>query len=80
MFQKEIYLKRTSDIKELLESLKQCPDEAFIQVEEFPSSTFTDKDGNTQALFKVYIDEIDVQFFISRRLKEWLVEKEILLP
>ena len=80
MFEKEIYLKRPNDVKELLESLKQCPDEAFIQVEEFPSSTFTDKDGNTHALFKVYIDEINVQFFVSRRLKEWLVKKEILLP
>ncbi|MBQ8229689.1 MAG: hypothetical protein IJZ32_03225 [Clostridia bacterium] len=78
MFEKEIYLKRKNDIKELLQSLNECPDEAFIQVEEFPSGTFTDKDGSTQALFKMYIDEI--QIFISRRLKEWLVEKEVLIP
>ena len=78
MFEKEIYFKKQEDVKELLESLKQCPDTAFIQVEEFPSSTFTDKDGKTQALFKMYIDE--EQIFISRRLKEWLIEKEVLIP
>ncbi len=79
MFEKEIYLKRPDDIKELLESLKKCPDDAFIQVEEFPSGTFTDKNGATQALFKMYVNE-DYQIFISRRLKEWLIKKEILLP
>ena len=78
MFEKEIYLKRPNDVKELLESLKQCPDTAFIQVEQFPTGTFTDKDGKTQALFTMYIDE--EQIFISRRLKEWLIEKEVLIP
>ena len=79
MFEKEIYLKRPDDVKELLASLQKCDASAFIQVEEMPSSTFTDKNGNVQALFKVWIDD-EYQIFISRRLKEWLIEKEILLP
>ena len=78
MFEKEIYFKKQDDVKELLESLQQCEETAFIQVEEFPSGTYTDKNGNVQALFKMYVD--DYQLFISRKLKEWLVEKEVLLP
>lgn len=82
MFKKEIYFKKTEDVKELLADLNKCDETAFIQVEEFPSGTFTDKNGTTQALFQMYIDDHkngEFQIFISRKLKEWLIEKEILL-
>ena len=83
MFKKEIYFKKQDDVKELLASLQQCEDSAFIQVEEFPSGTFTDNKGNVQALFKMYVDDYkngEFQILISRKLKEWLIEKEVLLP
>ena len=83
MFEKEIYLKRPDEVKELLKSLQQCDESAFISVEEFPSGTFKDKNGETQALFKMYVDDPqkgEFEIFISRKLKEWLIEKEVLLP
>ena len=83
MFEKEIYYKKSEDIKELLTDLNKCDEAAFIQVEEFPSGSFTDKNGITQALFEMYINDDkngEFQIFISRRLKEWLIEKEVLLP
>ena len=73
-----MYFKRTEDVKSLLADLQKCPDDAMIQVEEFPSRTYTDSKGNVQALFTMYVD--DYQVLISRKLKEWLIEKEVLLP
>ena len=83
MFEKEIYYKKSEDVKKHLTDLNKCDETAFIQVEEFPSGNFTDKNGTKQALFKMYIDDDkngEFQIFISRKLKEWLIEKEILLP
>jgi len=58
MFDKEIYRKKQDDVKELLESLQQCDESALISVEDFPSGTFKDKNGETQALFKMYVDDV----------------------
>lgn len=83
MFDKEIYRKKQDEVKELLASLQQCDESALISVEDFPSGTFKDAKGETQALFKMYVDDPqkgEFEVFISRRLKEWLIEKEVLLP
>lgn len=83
MFDKEIYRRNPDEVKELLTSLQKCDESAFISVEEFPSGTFKDAKGETQALFKMYVDDPqkgEFQIFISRCLKEWLIKKEVLLP
>ena len=83
MFDKEIYRKNKDEVKELLASLQQCDESALISVEDFPTGTFKDKNGETQALFKMYVDdpkEGEFEILISRKLKEWLIEKEVLLP
>lgn len=78
MFNQKIYKKTKEDVKAILHALNESDDEAIIWVADLPSDKFIDSKGEVQALFLMSVG--DEEFKISRRLKEYLIEKEVLIP
>lgn len=72
----KIYKKNKADVHELLGLLSNATEDDFIEIEAYPSASFTNKGGEVVGVFNMYVGEN--KYKISRTLKEFLEDKDVL--